>query len=405
MYIDYIMTKGVIIISYNISRTGCNIVDAGYIYWNFYFNKLVFHSTISDRELQNLVQHLVDVADEWGKAEKNRFTSYFFHTSFEYGAQKSVLQKKGVDLKKKYKERLENYIEAIKDVSNTPCIFCGRKEGSIKVTREHLVLAGSTGKRNSYWGWGDGIPSCGLCVLGMYTAPIVTINDAKKSAILIESPEEKVWSWWLAITQSKVSKNLGIVKNMPGPPIKGIFNFMNLSYDLALDVEDIGVDIEGGSDFKFLHFSNIGNDPFYNESIIPIETLLFLLKLNDANLKRVWNSYVYKFYRGSKFLFDNEKARYKEGEKEADETVYKNGYNRIINALLYCLPIRIKDLVDKNTGKLLLHNDIIDLYWQEVLKLREESLNVIKDLAYMYAECINEGKLKLFILKEIDFVR
>jgi CRISPR-associated protein Cst1 len=286
------------------------------------------------------------------------------------------------DKSKRYKEYLNTIIEEIEPLDKAGnCISCGRRDAKTPVNKMHLPLAGYSGSH--YFSFkAEGADVCSACNFAVQCAPLTFYACGKLA--LIHSNSIKIMKAWARECLKDVHKQIA-TRNFSGcynekytNPVNALFHIVtNLiqSYEERWAAENATI--------RIYHFTNYNPGPDLDIYDLPAPVFKFLANARQSVGLQYWMKIVRKGYVGKTADKSDEEIRN-----------YRNTvYQRLLNGqsiLRYFIELKDRGVIG--------NWQFLNIYLREVLNMKEERVEVIKNVGDMIAEMIQHsanGKKRL----------
>jgi CRISPR-associated protein Cst1 len=218
---------------------------------------------------------------------------------------------------------------------------------------------------------------------------------------LMQSSNEKLSMLFVKLTIERnlheigVGLSEGVAKSDFNKPANAIFDFVDYTLSQLQDFRD-------GSTLPSLtlyHFTNFGASPEIQLYQLPAKVFLFYRTCLQPKFKDDWQKFVRSHYfdaqhKGAQYNLQTEKFEYaKSKETEIiDQNDYKQWFNRILNKLLIDENIRTEFL--RWSRKHPFNFEIVSIYQQNIIDMKKETINKIKELAAFLVREEDADKIK-----------
>jgi len=319
------------------------------------------------------------------------------------------------DSKRKIEETLKYFESLINESEPYEIGYCritGQETKLFFAGRDNSIMTGSGTFINFHHFFQKGISLSKEALIRMYFIPF-SCQQLEGKICLIQSSNEKLSKLFVKRTIDQNLKDIAtgtstrIAKSNLNKPANAIFDFVDYSLNYLNELikeEDIMPSL------TLYHFTNFGTSPGIDIYQLPSQVFLFYRTCMQPKFKTDWQSFVRSHY------FDNKKyrsAKYnlqfgtfeliKSKETETiDFEEYKQWSNRIYDKLIAnesILP-QILRWSRKHPFKF----EIVSIYQQNIMGMKKETINKIKELAAFLVREENADKIKKRI-RALDSVK
>lgn len=348
--------------------TGNAFIDAGAFLILEWAKKENFKA-ISKEELIELAEKLVNIYinESWNKT----LTSIFPNAKITNPSIK--------DKAKDFRSRLIEFIDAMNEEQNLGnCQGCGRRDIQFYLNRSEFPLAGSNKAMNFFPSWDNGVGLCGKCSLSVQFSPLVMYRCVNFA--FFHSNSSKVMQYWAKLALEKIEREI-LMGNYTGMNDLGYTQPINFIFKMAEEIIS-KYDENWQNENVFLRmylFSNYGQSPKLNYYDMPSDIFRFLAYLKLEGLNEEWHNLINQYIKKIK----------KDMNKDEKELI-KIRSNRLFNNLMINKSI-IHLLFNMKIKKTYVSWKFLELYTKEVLHIKKERLEYIKQLADLILEILQKS--------------
>jgi CRISPR-associated protein Cst1 len=187
----------------------------------------------------------------------------------------------------------------------------------------------------------------------------------------------------------------GVAKSDYNKPTNAIFDFVDHALSQFRNLNEGNI----LPSLTLYHFTNFGASPEIQIYQLPAKVFLFYRTCLQPRFKEDWQKFVRSHYfdaqhKGAKYNLQTEKFEMlKSKETEIiDQNNYKQWFNRILNKLLIQENIRPEIL--RWSRKHPFNFEIVSIYQQNIIGMKKETINKIKELAAFLVREEDADKIK-----------
>jgi CRISPR-associated protein Cst1 len=317
----------------------------------------------------------------------------------------SKITQPAFDNKRKIEETLKYFESLINESEPYEIGYCritGQKTKLFFGGRDNSIMTGSGTFINFHHFFQKGISLSKEALIRMYFIPFVC-QQLEGKICLIQSSNEKLSKLFVKRTIDQNLKDIAtgtstrIAKSNFNKPANAIFDFVDYSLNYLNELkkeEDIMPSL------TLYHFTNFGASPEIKIYQLPSQVFLFYRTCMQPKFKTDWQNFVRSHY------FDNKKYRSAKYNPQAGtfeliksketETIdfeeYKQWSNRIYNKLISNKSI-IPEIL-RWSRKHPFKFEIVSIYQQNIMGMKKETINKIKELAVFLVREENADKIK-----------
>ncbi|MDP2721442.1 MAG: hypothetical protein Q8O72_01690 [Bacteroidales bacterium] len=281
------------------------------------------------------------------------------------------------------------------------CRISGRETKLYSLGRESMMLAGSGGFINFHHFFDDGLKMSKEIVIRMFFMPLGTILLQGKIALLYSNNLDVVKFWVkdnCSKNASRISKNLqneedaGALKSEFTKIPNALFSFID-------NLLSRTPNIQNDTSLILYHCSNFITKSELKIYQLPAKVFLFYRTCLQPKFKDDWQNFVRSHYfdgkhDGAKYNLQTGKVELIKSKKTEiiDQNEYRQWFNSIYNKLLNNKNIR-KDIL-RWSIKQPFKFEIVSIYQHNIIGMKEETINKIKELAAFLVREEDVNKIK-----------
>ena len=301
-------------------------------------------------------------------------------------------------------EETNKYFEAlVKETESSEIGYCritGRETKLFFGGRDNTIMTGSGTLINFHHFFQKGISLSKEALIRIHFVPFAC-QQLQGKISLMQSSNQKLSNLFVKLT---VESNLheigiglseGVAKSDFNKPANAIFDFVDHVLSQFQDFK-VGNTLPS---LTLYHFTNFGASPEIQMYQLPAKVFLFYRTCLQPRLKEDWQKFIRSHYfdgkhKGAKYNLQTEKFEFiKSKETEIiDQNDYKQWYNRILNKLLIDENIRTDIL--RWSRKHPFNFEIVSIYQQNIVGMKKETINKIKELAAFLVREEDADKIK-----------
>lgn len=388
--------------------TGDPFVDAGGFAIEYLSEKF------PEKDILDLIKYTTKIyVEKWG----GKLNAFFLNSKITQPAFKGS---------RKIEETIKYFTNLVSETEQSEvgcCRITGRETKLYFGGRDNSILTGSGTLINFHHFFQKGISLSKEALIRLHFVPFAC-QQLQGKISLMQSSNQKLSSLFVKQTVEKNLHSLGIglsegvAKSDFNKPTNAIFDFVDHVLTQFQDFKGINT----LPSLTLYHFTNFGASPEIQIHQLPAKVFLFYRTCLQPRFKKDWLNFVRAHYFdsqhiGAKFNLQTEKfelLKLKEIEV-IEQNEYKQWFNRILNKLLINENIRPEIL--RWSRKHPFNFEIVSIYQQNILCMKKETINKIKELAAFLvreedAEKIkrrirvldgakNASALRRFILKDV----
>jgi len=304
---------------------------------------------------------------------------------------------------RKIEETLKYFEALIKETEPSEVGFCritGRETKLFFGGRDNSIMTGSGTLINFHHFFQKGIALSKEALIRMHFVPFAC-QQLQGRIGLMQSNNQKLSNLFVKITAEKnlheigIGLSEGVAKSDFNKPANAIFDFVDYTLTQLRDFR------EGNTlpSLTLYHFTNFGASPEIQLYQFPAKVFLFYRTCLQPRFREDWQKFVRSHYfdgqhKGAKYNLQTEKFELvKSKETEIiDNIEYKQWFNRIYNKLLVDENIRTDIL--RWSRKHPFNFEIVSIYQQNIIGMKKETINKIKELAAFLVREEDADKIK-----------
>ncbi|MEA5006963.1 MAG: hypothetical protein VB022_11200 [Rikenellaceae bacterium] len=280
------------------------------------------------------------------------------------------------------------------------CRYTGRETKLFFGGRDNSIMTGSGTLINFHHFFQKGISLSKEALIRIHFVPFAC-QQLQGKICLMQSSNEKLSKLFVKLTIERnlheigVGLSEGVAKSNFNKPANAIFDFVDHALSQLQDFRD-------GNTLPSLtlyHFTNFGASPEIQLYQLPAKIFLFYRTCLQPKFKDDWQKFVRSHYfdaqhKGAKYNLQTENFEFvKSKETEIiDQNDYKQWVNRILNKLLIDENIRPEFL--RWSRKHPFNFEIVSIYQHNIIGMKKETINKIKELAAFLVRDEDADKIK-----------
>lgn len=344
-----------------------------------------------DKDILELIDYITKIyVEKWG----GKLNAFFLNSKITQPAFQGS---------RKTEETLKYFEALIKETEPSEVGYCritGRETKLFFGGRDNSIMTGSGTLINFHHFFQKGIALSKEALIRIHFVPFAC-QQLQGRIGLMQSSNQKLSNLFVKLT---VEKNLheigiglseGVAKSDFNKPANAIFDFVDYTLSQLLDFR------EGNTlpSITLYHFTNFGASPEIQLYQLPAKVFRFYRTCLQPRFREDWQKFVRSHYfdgqhKGAKYNLQTEKFELvKSKETEIiDNSEYKQWFNRIYNKLLVDENIRTDIL--RWSRKHPFNFEIVSIYQQNIISMKKETINKIKELAAFLVREEDADKIK-----------
>ena len=314
---------------------------------------------------------------------------------------------------RKTEETLKYFEALIKETEPAEvgyCRYTGRKTKLFFGGRDNSIMTGSGTLINFHHFFQKGIALSKEALIRIHFVPFAC-QQLQGKISLIQSSNQKLSNFFVKVTAEKNIHELaigisdGVARSDFNKPANSIFHFVDYTLTHLQDFR------EGNTlpSLTLYLFTNFGASPEIQLHQLPAKVFIFYRTCLQPKFREDWQRFVRSHYfdgqhKGAKYNLQTENFEVvKSKETETiDHNEYRKWFNRIYNKLLNEENLRTDFL--RWSRKQPIKFEIISTYQQNIIGMKKETINKIKELAAFLVREEDADKIKKRI-KALDGVK
>ncbi len=304
---------------------------------------------------------------------------------------------------RKTEETLKYFEALIKETEPSEVGYCritGRETKLFFGGRDNSIMTGSGTLINFHHFFQKGIALSKEALIRMHFVPFAC-QQLQGRIGLMQSSNEKLSKLFVKLTVERnlheigVGLSEGVAKSNFNKPANAIFDFIDYTLSQLRDFREGNI----LPSLTLYHFTNFGASPEIQLYQLPAKVFLFYRTCLQPKFCEDWQKFVRSHYfdgqhKGAKYNLQTEKFELvKSKETEIiDNIEYKQWFNRIYNKLLVDENIRTDIL--RWSRKHPFNFEIVSIYQQNIIGMKKETINKIKELATFLVREEDADKIK-----------
>ncbi len=304
---------------------------------------------------------------------------------------------------RKTEETLKYFEALIKETEPSEVGYCritGRETKLFFGGRDNSIMTGSGTLINFHHFFQKGIALSKEALIRMHFVPFAC-QQLQGKISLMQSSNQKLSNLFVKLTIEKNLREIGIglsegvAKSNFNKPANAIFDFIDYTLSQLRDFREGNI----LPSLTLYHFTNFGASPEIQLYQLPAKVFLFYRTCLQPKFCEDWQKFVRSHYfdgqhKGAKYNLQTEKFELvKSKETEIiDNIEYKQWFNRIYNKLLVDENIRTDIL--RWSRKHPFNFEIVSIYQQNIIGMKKETINKIKELATFLVREEDADKIK-----------
>ncbi len=368
-----------------IKPTGDPFADAGGFAIEYLSEKF------PEMDILNLIEYITKIyVRKWG----GKLNAFFLN---------SKITQPAFQESRKIEETIKYFDAIIKEAEPYEIGYCritGQKTKLFYSGRDNSIMTGSGTLTNFHHFFQKGISLSKEVLIRIHFVPFVC-QQLQGKISLMQSSNEKLSKLFVIRSIDKNLHELGIgisncvAKSKFNKPVNAIFDFVDYSFSQLRDF------VEGNvlPSLTFYHFTNFGASPEIQMYQLPSKVFLFYRTCLQPKFKDDWQKFVRSHYfdsqhKGVKYNFSTGKFEMGKSKetKIIDLDEYKQWFNLIYTKLLANDNIRPEIL--RWSRKYPFNFEIVSFYQQNIIGMKKETINKIKELAAFLVREEDSDKIK-----------
>lgn len=344
-----------------------------------------------EKDILELIDYITKIyVEKWG----GKLNAFFLNSKITQPAFQGT---------RKIEETNKYFNSLIKETEPFDIGFCritGKETKLFFSGRDNSIMTGSGTLINFHHFFQKGISLSKEALIRIHFVPF-TCQQLQGKISLMQSSNEKLSKLFVNLT---VERNLheigtglseGIAKSEYNKPSNAIFDFVDYSLSQLQDFREENI----LPSLTLYHFTNFGASPEIQMYQLPAKVFLFYRTCLQPIFKDDWQKFVRSHYfdsqyKGAKYNLATEK--YEMTKLKGAEIIgideYKQWFNRIYNKLL--IDDNIRPEILRWSRKHPFNFEIVSIYQQNIIGMKKETINKIKELAAFLVREEDADKIK-----------
>jgi CRISPR-associated protein Cst1 len=292
----------------------------------------------------------------------------------------------------------ENIITEREPSESGFCRISGRESKLFSLGRESLMLAGSGGFINFHHFFDSGLRMSKEIVIRMFFMPFGTILLQGKIALLYSNNLDAL-KYWIKDNCSKNTARIGKNLDDAGALKSEFTKIPNALFSFVDELLTRTPDVRNDTSLILYHCSNFITKSELKIYQIPAKVFLFYRNCLQPKFREDWQKFIRSHYfnsqhKGAKYNLQSgqfEIVKSKEIES-INHDEYRQWFNVIYNKLLNDDNIRTDFL--RWSRKQPFNFEIVSIYQQNIIGMKKETINKIKELAAFLVREEDSDKIK-----------
>jgi len=368
-----------------IKPTGDPFADAGGFAIKYLSEKF------PEKDILELIDYITKIyVERWG----GKLNAFFLNSKITQPAFQGV---------RKINETIKYFEALIKETEPSEVGYCritGRETKLFFGGRDNSIMTGSGTLINFHHFFQKGISLSKEALIRIHFVPFAC-QQLQGRISLMQSSNQKLSNLFVKHTAEKnfheigIGLSEGVAKSDFNKPANAIFDFVDYTLSQLQEFR------EGNMlpSLTLYHFTNFGASPEIQIHQLPAKVFLFYRTCLQPIFRDDWQKFVRSHYfdaqyKGAKYNLQTEKFEIvKSKETEIIElNDYKQWFNRILNKLLIDENIRPEIL--RWSRKHPFNFEIVSIYQQNIIGMKKETINKIKELAAFLVREKDVDKIK-----------
>jgi CRISPR-associated protein Cst1 len=280
------------------------------------------------------------------------------------------------------------------------CRITGRETKLFFGGRDNSIMTGSGTLINFHHFFQKGILLSKEALIRFHFVPFAC-QQLQGKISLIQSSNQNLSNLFVKLTIEKnfheisIGLSEGVAKSDFNKPANAIFNFVNHALSQFQDFKDENT----LPSLTLYHFTNFGASPEIQIYQLPAKVFIFYRTCLQPRFKEDWQKFVRSHYfdaqhKGAQYNIQTGKFEVSKSKETEiiDQNDYNQWFNRILNKLLINENIRPEIL--RWSRKHPFNFEIVSIYQQNIIGMKKETINKIKELAAFLVREEDADKIK-----------
>lgn len=304
---------------------------------------------------------------------------------------------------RKIEETLKYFEALIKETEPFEIGYCritGRETKLFIGGRDNSIMTGSGTLINFHHFFQKGITLSKEALIRIHFVPFAC-QQLQGRISLMQSSNQRLSDFFVRLTIDRnlheigVGTSDGVSKSDFNKPANAIFDFVDKALSQLKDFNE-GKNLPS---LTLYHFTNFGASPEIQMFQLPAKVFLFYRTCLQPRFRDDWQKFLRSHYfdgkhKGAQYNIQTEKFEFTKSKETVniDQDDYKQWFNRILNKLLINKSIRSEIL--RWSRKYTFNFEIVSIYQQNIIGMKKETINKIKELAAFLIREEDADKIK-----------
>jgi CRISPR-associated protein Cst1 len=304
---------------------------------------------------------------------------------------------------KKIEETKKYFNSLVKETEPTEFGYCRITGIKTKLSfggRDNSIMTGSGTLINFHHFFQKGIAMSKEVIIRIHFVPFAC-QQLQGKISLLQSSNAMLSKLFVTLTIEKnlheigIGLSKGVAKSEFNKPANAIFHFVDYSLSQLNDFRNRNLI----PSLTLYHFTNFGASPEIQLYQLPAKVFLFYKTCLQPKFKADWQNFIRSHYydgqhKGANYNLKTEKFELIKSKKNEvfDFDEYKQWFNRIYNKLL--LDENIRPEILRWSRKHPFNFEIVSIYQQNIIGMKKETINKIKELAAFLVREEDTDKIK-----------
>ena len=344
-----------------------------------------------DMDILELIDYITKIyVEKWG----GKLNAFFLNSKITQPAFQGT---------RKIEETVKYFNALVKETELSEVGYCritGRETKLFFSGRDNSIMTGSGTLINFHHFFQKGISLTKEALIRIHFVPFACQQLLGKIS-LMQSSNETLSRLFVQMTIERnlheigVGVSEGVAKSDFNKPANAIFDFVDSALSRLVEFRE-------GSTLPSLtlyHFTNFGASPEIQLFQLPAKVFLFYRTCLQPRFKEDWQAFVRSHYydgqhKGAKYNLQSENFEFVKSKetKVIDFDDYKQWFNLILNKLL--IEENILPEILRWSRKHPFNFEIVSIYQQNIIGMKKETINKIKELAAFLVREEDADKIK-----------
>ena len=344
-----------------------------------------------EMDIMELIEYITKIyVEKWG----GKLNAFFLNSKITQPAFQGP---------QKTEETLKYFNALIKEIGHSEVGYCritGRETKLFFGGRDNSIMTGSGTLINFHHFFQKGIALSKEVMIRMHFVPFAC-QQLQGRISLIQSSNQNLSNLFVRLTAERnlheigIGHSEGVAKSDFNKPANAIFDFVDYTLSQLQEFREGNI----LPSITLYHFTNFGASPEIQMYQLPAKVFTFYRTCLQPKFRDDWKKFVRSHYfdgkhKGAKYNLQTEKyelIKAREAETIEHEE-YRHWFNRIYHKLLVNENIRTDIL--RWSRKHPFNFEIVSIYQQNILGMKKETINKIKELAAFLVREEDADKIK-----------